>query len=125
MRFMLIVLMTLGLTLPAAADQLIASYVTVLSRHDHYNSSGTRLNSAAAVIAQDRANFHRFGRADPGDEWDGFFTSTGRRQMVDGMLNRAGVASYIRNTIINSEVVVSIEIYSGVGNGPYMTVWVH
>lgn len=125
MRIIFVVLALVGLTLPAAADEFLGSYNAVLSARDHYNSSGARLNSAAAVLAQDRANYHRFGRADRGDEWDGFFTTQGRRQMIEGMLNRAGVSSYVRNAIVNSEVAVTVEIYSGVGNGPYMTVWVH
>lgn len=125
MRAILTVLLTAILMMPAAADEILDRYTAVLSAHDHYNSSGVRLTSAASVLAQDRANFHRFGNADAGDDWDGFFTTVLRRQMFDGMLDRGGVSSSVRNAIVNNEVVVTVEIYSGVGKGPYVTVWVH
>jgi hypothetical protein len=38
------------------AQQLIGSYVALLSETDHFNSNGQRLTSAAAIIRQDRAN---------------------------------------------------------------------
>lgn len=63
----------------AEAQQLIGSYVARLSETDHFNSSGQRLTSAAAIIRQDRANFHRFGIKDPEDEGDAFFADEGNR----------------------------------------------
>jgi hypothetical protein len=38
-----------------------------LSEQDHLNSNEQRLTTAAAIIRQDRANFHRFGLRDPAD----------------------------------------------------------
>src|SRR5256886_13583841 len=55
------------------AQQQVESYVAFLSEADHFNSSGERLRTAAAIIRQDRANFHRFGRRDQADESDSFF----------------------------------------------------
>lgn len=43
------------------ARELIESYIALLSDADHFNSSGQRLTSAAAIIRQDRANYHLFG----------------------------------------------------------------
>ena len=54
----------------AMADELKETYVARLSAKDHFNSSGGRLDSAAAIIRQDRANFHKFGRRDAEDELD-------------------------------------------------------
>ena len=59
------------------AQQLIGSYVALLSEADHFNSKGQRLTSAAAIIRQDRANFHRYGIKDPQDEGDTFFADEG------------------------------------------------
>src|SRR2546430_17195594 len=55
------------------AQQQVESYVAFLSEADHFNSSGDRLRTAAGIIRQDRANFHRFGRRDQADENDSFF----------------------------------------------------
>jgi hypothetical protein len=63
----------------AQAQQLIGSYVALLSEADPFNSNGQRLMSAAAIIRQDRANFHRFGIRDPQDEDDAFFADEGNR----------------------------------------------
>jgi len=53
---------------PSKAQEMVESYVAFLSEADHFNSNGERLRSAAAIIRQDRANFHRFGRRDPDDQ---------------------------------------------------------
>jgi hypothetical protein len=45
------------------AQQIIESYVARLSEADHFNSAGQ-----AAIIRQDRANFHRFGIKNPEDK---------------------------------------------------------
>jgi len=57
-------------------------YRTKLSRRDHYNSRGMRLRSIREVLRQDRANFYK-GGGDPGDEPDGFFTSSGKRELFE------------------------------------------
>jgi hypothetical protein len=62
----------LGLRL-SQAQQLIESYQASLSERDHFNSSGERLATASAIIRQNRANFHRFGLRNSGDEDDTFF----------------------------------------------------
>ena len=51
-----------AISTPVRAQTLVESYVAFLSEADHFNSNGQRLTSAAAIIRQDRANFHRFGR---------------------------------------------------------------
>ena len=60
---------------PAAACDLKESYLARLGPADHFNSSGERLTSAAAIIRQDRANYHQFGKRDEEDDGDDFFGS--------------------------------------------------
>ena len=79
-----------GLTMaamPASAAELIESYNAWLSRADHYNSNGQRLTSAAAIIRQDRANYHKFGIQDPGDESDNYFDNVNNRDLLERLLN--------------------------------------
>ena len=78
--------LAIGAPTLAQAQQLIGSYVARLSEADHFNSSGQRLTSAAAIIRQDRANFHRFGIKDAQDEGDDFFADEGNRAALEQML---------------------------------------
>ena len=74
MLLLVICAMTIIMTShPSRAQQLIESYQAVLSERDHFNSNGQWLTSAAAIIRQDRANFHRYGFRDAADEDDKFF----------------------------------------------------
>ena len=83
--------------------------------------SGARLTSAAQVLQQDRANFHRFGNGDYDDQYDSYFTSVSRRQMMSNMVDRGGMGSAARSAIVNNNVLVWVEIWQG-GSGPYVLV---
>lgn len=61
---------------------LIVRYHADFSEVDHFNSKGDRLTSAAAVLQQDRANVHKFGKATAYDEKDGYFTTLAHRQQL-------------------------------------------
>ena len=54
-------------------------YDCVISKKDRFNSSGTKLTSVRDILAQDRANYHRFQRRDAEDSDDNYFTSVARR----------------------------------------------
>ena len=71
----------LSMSTPVAAEQL-TSYYTTISVQDRRNSSGMRLNDFGAILQQDRANYHRFGRRDAGDESDPFFANRETRAMI-------------------------------------------
>ena len=106
---------------PARADEWLESYVAYLSDNDHYNSRGVPLRDAASVLAQDRANVHRFNLWDGDDESDKFFTTTARRQMMGEMLNRGGVSQRTRDTIVRFDMMVQVNIWRG-SKGPYVVV---
>lgn len=55
------------------------SYTTVIGNRDHYNSSGTRHWEAVEIMKQDRANYHRFGKRDSGDQSDPYLTTSQKR----------------------------------------------
>ena len=54
-------------------------YDCVISKKDRFNSSGTKLTSLRDILAQDRANYHKFQRRDAEDSGDNYFTSVARR----------------------------------------------
>src|ERR1700761_7892615 len=85
----------------AHAQELIESYTALLSEADHFNSSGQRLTSAAAIIRQDRANYYRYGVRDADDEGDQFFADEGNRAVLEQMLDRGRADPGVLSRIVN------------------------
>ena len=100
-----------AISTPVRAQTLVESYIAFLSEADHFNSNGQRLTSAAAIIRQDRANFHRFGRGDPGDEGDRFFASIDNRAAMERMLERGRATPGAISTIVNRTPRIRVDIY--------------
>ena len=99
---------------PAAAQHgPLGHYNARLSARDHYNSNGERLRTVAAILRQDRANFHRFNRRDRGDQWDGFFDDATNRAAFEQMVARSRLNEAARYVIINGTPVVHVDIYQG------------
>ena len=121
MAIVLAAILAIGAPPSAQAQQLIGSYVALLSEADHFNSSGQRLTSAAAVIRQDRANFHRFGIKDPQDEGDAFFADEGNRAALEQMLERGRPEPGVIARIVNGTPLIRVEIYRG-ASGPFIKV---
>ncbi|MEL7115313.1 MAG: hypothetical protein AAGP08_06930 [Pseudomonadota bacterium] len=71
-------------TSPAAAQQIIAEYRTMLGPHDMRNASGARLTDLCAIVQQDRANYHRFGMRDELDSFDAAFSDPAMRAKMSG-----------------------------------------
>ena len=119
-------LLVLGIVLaaatPAAAAELIGSYNAFLSHADHYNSQGERLTSAAAIIRQDRANFHKFGIQDDQDESDNYFDNVNNRAVLERMLSDGDSDSGVLRRIVNSNVMIHVDIYRSNRHGDYVVV---
>ncbi len=92
------------------AEPLVV-YTAKLGVQDHFNSKGTRLQDVAAIIRQDRANFHKFGKADKQDEWDSFFNSKKNRALLEKMLRNSKHSKRAYNKIINSTPIITVYIY--------------
>lgn len=106
---------------PALSADVIESYVARLSEDDHYNSNGQRLTSAAAIIRQDRANYHRFGNRDGEDEGDAFFNSQENRALMERLLERGRMPASLRNQIVNGTPLIRVEVIAS-DNGDYVAV---
>ena len=102
------------------ADTLRESYVAVLSERGHLNSSGERLTSAAAIIRQDRANFHKLGKRDPGDEGDRFFAGANNRELLEQLLNRGTSRPAVLRAIVNGTPTVTVKIYRTASGNNYV-----
>jgi len=95
----------------AQAQTLIESYITQLSEQDHFSSRGERLKNAAAIIRQDRANFHKFDRRDPGDQHDDFFASAANREALEAMINEGTSEPSAIRSIVNGTPTVRVSIF--------------
>jgi hypothetical protein len=119
-----IALMSAVTAAPAAAQELMATYTALLSERDHFNSNGQRLTVAAAIIRQDRANYHRFGRRDPADQWDPIFASTDARARMEALLNKGSSAPGAIQAIVNGTPFVTVEVWGYGGLIDYVDVTV-
>ena len=99
------------LSSPASAQELLGSYIARIGPNDHFNSRGVRLKSASAIIRQDRANFHKFGKADAEDEYDSYFDSKANRGRMERMLRNGSSARSAINSIVNHQPLIRVKIY--------------
>ena len=97
--------------LPALGEDIVAVYSARLSRQDHYASDGVRLESPAAVIRQDRANFHKFHRPDPEDEGDDFFDSAEHRALLERALERGHTPRAAYRAIMGGTPLITVTVY--------------
>jgi biotin synthase-related radical SAM superfamily protein len=96
----------------AAADELIGTYVARISWKDHESSTGRRLDTAAQVVRQDRANVHKHIQTDEEDDIDAWFTTNAERTSFEVLLNREGaIDEATRRAIMEGEPLVEVEVY--------------
>lgn len=117
--------LALGLTLAsgvAQAQEVIGSYAAFIGRADLFNSNGERLTEPWQVLRQDRANYHRFGISQPGDEWDPLFDDAGNRAAMEQMIMRGRMDPQARRNIMAGGAVVYVTIYGRGNVGTYVEV---
>jgi hypothetical protein len=97
----------------AAQEYRVGYYRAWIGPEDLFNSNGQRLNSAADILRQDRANVHRFGIVHQGDEGDPWFFQPGAREAMAGMLRAGGgIAPSTERLIRQGNVPVFVSIYA-------------
>lgn len=109
---------------PVFADEIIGSYVAYIGRDDLYNSKGARLNEPWQILRQDRANYHRFGISQSGDEWDPFFGSKNNRAIMERMIMNGTITSGARSGLLQGGATVFVRIYGTGSRGNYVKVTV-
>lgn len=96
---------------PVYADSLVESYTAFIGRNDLYNSSGARLSEPWQILRQDRANVHRFGISQPGDQRDSFFGSIDNRAIMERMVMNGYINPNAARGIMSGGVMVVVRIY--------------
>lgn len=110
--------------IPAAAQDIVGSYVAYIGRDDLYNSSGERLTEPWQVLRQDRANFHRFGISQRGDESDSFFGTLENRAIMEQMVMNGSIDSNAARNLVQGGSTVFVRIYGKGSRGDYVRVTV-
>ena len=105
----------LGLARPALGQSYLGSYTTYIGTQDLYNSNGQRLWEAWQILRQDRANYHRFNRRDPGDAGDPWFADPNARASLESALMRGGIDPNSRALILQGGVWAQVDLW-GWGN---------
>ena len=85
-RFLVSILLCVVMATPTIAQDLVGSYVAYIGRDDLYSSKGVRLTEPWQILRQDRANYHRFGIRQRGDESDSFFNNMENRGIMERMI---------------------------------------
>ena len=107
---------------PVLAQVLVGSYAAYIGEDVLYNSEGTRLSEPWQVLRQDRANFHRFGISQDGDEWDPFFEDAGNREAMETMIRRGYIDPDAEKMILSGGAMVYVNVYGAGGVGDYVEV---
>ncbi|MBL4644908.1 MAG: hypothetical protein JKY99_00430 [Rhizobiales bacterium] len=112
------------LTSPVFGQELVGSYVAYIGEDDLYNSRGQRLTQPWQVLRQDRANFHRFGISQRGDEDDPYFDSINNRAAMERMVMNGHIDRAARRNLLRGGATVFVRIYGrgSVGRSVRVTV---
>lgn len=109
--FLLFLLACLALSLQAHAYDGLDLYDCVITDQDRFNSKGVRLTTVRAILAQDRANYHRFKRRDALDSADQTFVSASQRQLWQSA--RVDVDPALEEKILRGDAVaISVFVFT-------------
>jgi len=116
--------LAVGLAGAAVAQNQIGSYSAYIGWDDLHNSNGVRLSAPWQVLRQDRANYHRFGIRQAGDDWDPFFASMENRAAMERMIMNGAIEPSAAQILMQGGATVFVRIYGqgGVGNSIRVTV---
>jgi len=112
MRFLTVALVLLASTAALAQGRVLTEYTTRIGPQDKVNSVGDRLETAAAILRQDRANYHRFDQADAEDEGDDVFDDRRERGRFERLMSRGVVRPDTARAIINGTPLVRVTVYA-------------
>ena len=91
---------------------LIETYEARLGYNDHRSSRGAKLTTVAAILRQDRANYHKFHKRDRDDSGDTFFVSTHNRSILPRLLSNGQISSKMQRDILYGTPFVTVKIYN-------------
>lgn len=124
MKRRLVLALALAAAVPfaAQAQQLMGSYNAFIGQQDLYNSKGVRLSSPAQILRQDRANYHRFGISQYGDQWDPYFGDINNRARLEQLVNGGYLPPHVANAIMRGNLHIIVNVYGQNGWMQYVEI---
>jgi len=113
-------LLALLMCLPAAgfAKDYLCTYQARISPEDKFNSAGEPLKKngsdvaiVAAILRQDRANYHVFNKRDPEDQTDCVFDQKKNREIFERFVRNGSISGEASYSIINGNPLINVEVY--------------
>lgn len=105
------------------AQSLIDSYTAEIGAADRVNSSGQPLSRPAQILAQDRANVHRFGTRQAADTVDRVFSDRGARAAFPQLLSRGAISGSARQALRSgAPVTLQVSVFGHGGTPSHVTV---
>jgi hypothetical protein len=121
MRYALILSVCLiGLSSFSVYAEPLCTYHARISEQDKYNSSGKSLLQgskvstaiAAAIIRQDRANYHELDKQDDEDQSDCVFADKGNRASLEKRLTKRSIDKSVLRQIIFDNPLIKVKVYT-------------
>ncbi|MBY4894640.1 hypothetical protein KUL25_17920 [Rhodobacteraceae bacterium N5(2021)] len=109
----------------AAAPAPVAEYVAFIGEADLHNSNGARLSAPWQVLRQDRANYHRFGIRQAGDEWDPLFADADDRALIETYVREGYISAQAAADIMRGGATVVVRAYAALPRGQWVEVDVY
>ncbi|EAU40016.1 hypothetical protein FP2506_02205 [Fulvimarina pelagi HTCC2506] len=115
-----IALASLGSSVSSTSAQTAIddSYCTQISERDKQASDGYPLTDAGSILRQDRANLHRYGRPDRGDDGDFTFVSQNARAQIPQLVTNGNSDPAVLDEIVYGTPSVCVNVYRN-----HMDVW--
>lgn len=111
-RLVLAVALLLAGSATLAQAQQFDSYCAQISEQDKVASDGYPLTDAGSILRQDRANYHRFGKADDLDQTDLTFASSQARAAIPAMLDAGATDPSVLKAIVNDYPFVCMDVFA-------------
>ncbi|SPF77042.1 hypothetical protein ALP8811_02063 [Aliiroseovarius pelagivivens] len=90
----------------AVAQEQVGSFTVFVGKSDLTNANGKALVEPWKVLSRDRANYHRFGVSQPGDEWDPFFGTNKSRKGIQALVARGNVGPKAAKRLRNGGTIL-------------------
>lgn len=100
-----------------AQEKEICNYTARISKADKLNffnksiSSAPNKKTALAFIRMDRANYYRYGKRDPEDESDCYFSNIKNRAKIDEFIEKSTISEGLLKKILKDEPVIYVKVF--------------
>jgi hypothetical protein len=111
MRLRQFIIVSLLAAAASANASEVVNYHARLSEQDHLSADGKHLESVAAILSQDRANYHRFHKRDTNDQGDSFFITKAHRALFYKMkIVYKNFGRHPAQSVVNEYLDVDIQV---------------